>query len=110
LDTPGVADTRRAMPYVLRSHSNLDGAFAEKYSNIVGGLYDAQGPEFVRALGQLDPAGRDAVARHLAYYAYTGDLSGIGVEVEKFLESSDPVPADREAALVILRALEALGD
>ncbi len=47
LDTPGVADTKWAMPYVVRSHSNLDGAFAEKYSNIVGGL--SSGPELVGA-------------------------------------------------------------
>lgn len=109
LDSRAVGYTKRAMPFVMRSYTGLDGGYAEKYSNIIGGLYQTQGPEFIRALGRLDATGRETVARLLVYnWSYKEDWLNLRAEVEAFSQSPGLSSSDKEAAATILRSFDAL--
>jgi hypothetical protein len=110
LDSPAVGNTKRAMPFVMRSYIGLDGAHAEKYSIILGHLYETQGgPEFIRALGRLDATGRETDARLLVYnWSYKEDRLSLRAEVEAFGQSPGLSSSDKEAVATILRAFDAL--
>ncbi len=109
LDSPTVGHTKRAMPFVMRSYTRLDGAYTERYSVILGHLYGTHGPEFIRALGRLDATGRETVARFLVYnWSYRRDWLSLRAEVETFSQSPGLSSSDREAAATILRAFDAL--
>ena len=76
-------DSPEDISLTLNSTKNLDGAYAEQYSDLVGKLFVAHKAEFVKALAQLPEKNRSAVDGYVSNFC-----SSLADEIRSFRTQS----------------------
>lgn len=73
---------------ILNATKNLDGAYSEEYSVVVGGIYLRNKKNFIKALSILQPENQKAILDYVAYYCSYLEIDKIKIETSSLLKDN----------------------
>ncbi len=93
------------IPFLLRANKNLDGAYSELYSSIIGKLFIRDKFQFVKILSKLSPQEIKAASEFVSYYCSSSSKNVIE-EMKELLKSSDIGDDEKNTVKILIGSLD----
>ena len=100
-------DSPEDISLILNSTKNLDGAYAEQYSDLVGNLFISHQANFIKALAQLPEEKRSEVDGYVSNYCSSlADENQVVSDTKLLLSQTSPAGNERSAISELLNAMK----